>query len=718
MKLYDYQEECLSLMFPAAEKGGRFGVKLPTGSGKTVIFSNFVSKLKNKNILILVHRDELINQTIKKLNSFGIKARIEKAESSATDEHLEILRTRLARTKGLASERIDKISAKIKAIEAEIPIKDQELIDRTLEAKIHEKTNQTKYDAWLKKEEDYEKTWGNKSKKALELKAALESAFQIHETFLETIRSIQKEIDEMPIGSERILKKRKLADYQTKKALEIKESKINVRAARAAIKFLKANRPKHKEYVGAKPVIVNIPLTRINNRVDSLYKQKEINLENIERLKKILETKGPETPEDDCVLVIASAQTLRGKRLDKWDRNLFDIIIFDEGHHLVAPSWKNIQLHFITKANFAFSATLKPREIRYEMLYEKDLITIMDLDYLSKVEHIRLDVRERKIKPDSTQHDDQILAVLNEYPKEKTIVFCASLRQAIRLATVCQLPCAVITGHTKKIERRQIVTDFASKKISVLFNFLVVYEGFDDPGSTMIIAKTTQSADTYMQTTGRGLRKDGLKKAKIVDIITRDDQMTLPTIFGLHKDWEFEGDPLEDAKAAKKYATTHNLDLPKYQNWGFLRLKRPYTPERRTRRDIQRGFHNMKGNELKILSSTGKYVTAVAPGGSHFYHPKEALRKYVNEALKSALNIKPVKSIDPSTITQVTATSIEQKRFLAAKYARQYGARDGFLRNIHYKSKKWPLSEAQCDAAIRIAKEMAASDAELEIAMD
>ena len=49
---------------------------LPTGGGKTIVF-NYIAQqtsARNKNVLILVHRQELLRQTIEKLPvSCGIK---------------------------------------------------------------------------------------------------------------------------------------------------------------------------------------------------------------------------------------------------------------------------------------------------------------------------------------------------------------------------------------------------------------------------------------------------------------------------------------------------------------------------------------------------------------------------------------------------------------------------------------------------------------------
>lgn len=67
LTLRPYQEEALDAI-EAADQGGQQHplVALPTGTGKTVVFSELIRRRADR-ALVLVHRDELINQTIEKL---------------------------------------------------------------------------------------------------------------------------------------------------------------------------------------------------------------------------------------------------------------------------------------------------------------------------------------------------------------------------------------------------------------------------------------------------------------------------------------------------------------------------------------------------------------------------------------------------------------------------------------------------------------------------
>lgn len=87
MRLRPYQNDCIEQTLTAFESHNRVLNVLPTGSGKTIIFSKLAEHFTNRGqrVLILAHREELINQAIEKLHkATGIYAQKEKAESAAS----------------------------------------------------------------------------------------------------------------------------------------------------------------------------------------------------------------------------------------------------------------------------------------------------------------------------------------------------------------------------------------------------------------------------------------------------------------------------------------------------------------------------------------------------------------------------------------------------------------------------------------------------------
>lgn len=76
MNLYPFQIELINKIRSALVDGYRSPVIVsPTGSGKTIMFSEIAkgAMQKNNRVLILVHKHEILTQTMKKLYSFGVQ---------------------------------------------------------------------------------------------------------------------------------------------------------------------------------------------------------------------------------------------------------------------------------------------------------------------------------------------------------------------------------------------------------------------------------------------------------------------------------------------------------------------------------------------------------------------------------------------------------------------------------------------------------------------
>src|SRR4051812_16291355 len=71
LSLRPYQTEAIEAVLTAEQRGiHRPLVALPTGTGKTVVFSYLISQRPGRS-LILVHRDELIRQAYAKLKEIN-----------------------------------------------------------------------------------------------------------------------------------------------------------------------------------------------------------------------------------------------------------------------------------------------------------------------------------------------------------------------------------------------------------------------------------------------------------------------------------------------------------------------------------------------------------------------------------------------------------------------------------------------------------------------
>ena len=91
-ELYDYQQGAIGKIFEkfdTAPHDYHLLYQLPTGGGKTVIFSEMVRqylKNHNKKVLVMTHRIELCNQTSKMLTSFGVTNKIVSSNVNLDDQ--------------------------------------------------------------------------------------------------------------------------------------------------------------------------------------------------------------------------------------------------------------------------------------------------------------------------------------------------------------------------------------------------------------------------------------------------------------------------------------------------------------------------------------------------------------------------------------------------------------------------------------------------------
>lgn len=580
MRLRPYQKDCLNLMTRIID--GDHGVVLPTGAGKTVIFSEFIKYNLGKSFLIIVHRDELVEQVSNKLKDNGILFSIEKASKRASSKHIALMTEKIKRKK-------------------------------------------------------------EKYKESLALR-------EMEKSLLET--SIEKR--------------------------NIKRESFEEGSFRAKK--------------------LDKTITDFNQRIDSInrFASKE---------KEIMELEADEMTN----VVVATAQSLHAGRISEWDKNIFDYIIFDEAHHLRSDSWNSIRNHF-NSIRFGFSATWSPREDKFNPLFKLTIDELISQQYLARPFQIRKDFTHLEIRNGTKDHDELILNAIFENPSEKTIVFASSVAQANRINETLvnnKFISGCVTADTPKDVRKRIIKNFKEAKYGCLINFLIFFEGFDVPDATMIVAKNTEEKESYIQAAGRGLRITRNKKAaKILDIITRKEQCSAPVLFGLASTWvPKNNDLLKDYLDAKKYADSKRKTLNIYESWDSLMGNhKEMEPRVNTKIKPKTEYKKLLGDSAKITSYNSKYATAVTTG-SRFYSPAEMLSKLLSSAIKENLNNSAVRNIDPKGIC-IDTRPLDVKRILAVKYIKKYKSVDKFMRDLFFKLRRFPLTEKQCDAAIKTGKAM------------
>jgi superfamily II DNA or RNA helicase len=247
--------------------------------------------------------------------------------------------------------------------------------------------------------------------------------------------------------------------------------------------------------------------------------------------------------------VIASVQTLQGKRLERWPADAFATIVIDEAHHATARSYRDILARFPEAKVLGLTATPDRGDkvglghvfeaVAFEYGIREGIkegylspivqkrIECADLD-LSDIKTVAGDLAqgelERALTQDAVLH--QIAGPLvRESGGRSTIIFTAGVDQAHAMVEVMggytSAPVAAIDGKTPDELRARHLNAFARGDLQFIFNCAVLTEGFDAPRTSCIaVARPTKSRALYTQMIGRGTRLfEGKSDCLVLDFV-------------------------------------------------------------------------------------------------------------------------------------------------------------------------------------------------------
>ena len=269
----------------------------------------------------------------------------------------------------------------------------------------------------------------------------------------------------------------------------------------------------------------------------------------------------------DAKVVIASVPTLARSsgRLSRLQPDEFSIVVVDEAHHAVAPSYRRIFDHFglfeprVSRYLIGFTAT--PRrgdkqglgEVFEEVCYARDMREMIAERYLCPITGWRVDT-DLSLDNVKVRHGDfiesQLARVVNMplrnsllvkayrdfAPGRRAIVFCVDVAHAKdvhRAFAEAGIRAAPVWGELSRDQRRSTLAAFSAGEIDVVTNCNVLTEGFDEPRvDCVIMARPTKSKLLYAQMVGRGTRLDPSKKdLMVIDVADNSRTHQLP---GLH----------------------------------------------------------------------------------------------------------------------------------------------------------------------------------------
>jgi superfamily II DNA or RNA helicase len=129
--------------------------------------------------------------------------------------------------------------------------------------------------------------------------------------------------------------------------------------------------------------------------------------------------------------------------------------------------------------------------------------------------------RALKIALNSESKVTLLAKMLEAYRKEKILIFTLHNDLVYRLSRRFLMP--AVTYQTPKEERREILENFRNGEYKAIVTSQVLDEGVDVPDASVgFILSGTGSTREYIQRLGRLLRKVEGKRAKLLEIVSRE----------------------------------------------------------------------------------------------------------------------------------------------------------------------------------------------------
>lgn len=243
--------------------------------------------------------------------------------------------------------------------------------------------------------------------------------------------------------------------------------------------------------------------------------------------------------EFDYPVVVASIQSAAMQHnLERLQKQDFQLLIADEGHHYAADGPRKIIEHLgfgvgTDRLLVGFTATAFRNDTRglaeiFDIIsYERSIRDMVEEGYLCRPNGFRIatDLDLSKVSIEGTDFQATSLAAVMDTPElnqlvaeaylqhapgQQTIVFGVTIQHALNLAEALKqrgVAAKAIHGNMGRDERTQAISEYRSGALRALTNCSVLVEGFDAPEtSCIIVARPTHSKGLYQQMVGRGLR--------------------------------------------------------------------------------------------------------------------------------------------------------------------------------------------------------------------
>ncbi len=252
-------------------------------------------------------------------------------------------------------------------------------------------------------------------------------------------------------------------------------------------------------------------------------------------------------------VVVASVQTLMGdKRLQRWPRDHFGLVVVDEAHHVLADSYQKVLSHFDPYAKVLGVTATPDRgdkrslgEYFEDISYEIGLHELIKQNYLSPivVRTMPVQINLGGVRTTAGDYNDADLGNAIEpflesivgalgaaIGNRKTLVFLPLVRTSKLFVDLCHragLTAEHIDGTSSN--RKEILDAYGRGEFQILCNSMLLTEGFDEPSvSCVICLRPTKIRALYSQIIGRGTRiHPGKENLLVLDFLWMTEKHSL-----------------------------------------------------------------------------------------------------------------------------------------------------------------------------------------------
>lgn len=256
---------------------------------------------------------------------------------------------------------------------------------------------------------------------------------------------------------------------------------------------------------------------------------------------------------DKWLHVFASVQSLARLDLDRLPPDHFDMVIVDEFHHAMAPTYGRLLRHLQPKVLLGLTATPERTDAQDvkewfggRIAVELRLWEALDRGLLCPFQYFGLhdavdvssvtwrrgrgydvseltnlytgdDMRVRKIAQALIDKVDSVRSI-------RALGFCVSITHANFMARRFNeygIPSLAISTETSAEDRKRSLEQLRSREVNVIFAVDLFNEGIDVPEiDTVLFLRPTESATVFLQQLGRGLRHhEGKACLTVLDFI-------------------------------------------------------------------------------------------------------------------------------------------------------------------------------------------------------